>query len=188
MFIYKIDENISLRLFNYKDSEELFNLIISSRVYLKQWLGWLDQTNQVEDSKEFIKGTLKGILETGGFPKTTAILYKNKIAGTIGFNEINKANKIGIIGYWLGEKYQGKGIMTKACRGFIDYGFNELELNRIEIRVAEGNTKSRAIPERLGFIEEGKFHQAEWLYNQYVNHIVYGLLKEDWKKNSNNYR
>jgi ribosomal-protein-serine acetyltransferase len=183
MFFYKIDENISLRLLNVGDSEELFNLTINSKDFLKEWLGWLDYTNKVEDTTEFIQATLKGVMETGGYPKSAAILYQGRIAGTIGFNEINKLHKIGVMGYWLGKEFQGKGIMTKACKGFIDYGFNELNLNRIEIRVAEENRKSRAIPERLGFTEEGKIRQAEWLYDHYVNHIIYGLLADEWSKN-----
>lgn len=183
MFIYKIDENIALRSLNVNDSEELFHLTIESKDYLKEWLGWLNYTNEVKDTREFIQATLKGFIETGGYPKSAAILYKGKIAGTIGFNEINKLHKIGVMGYWLGKDFQGHGIMTKACKAFIEYGFNELNLNRIEIRVAEGNRKSRAIPERLGFTEEGKIRQAEWLYDHYVDHIIYGLLAEEWSKN-----
>jgi ribosomal-protein-serine acetyltransferase len=183
MFLYQIDENISLRTLNVGDSEELFNLTINSKDYLKEWLGWLDYTNKVEDTREFIQATLKGVIETGGYPKSAAILYQGRIAGTIGFNEINKLHKIGVMGYWLGKEFQGNGIMTKACKAFIEYGFNELALNRIEIRVAEENKKSRAIPERLGFTEEGKIRQAEWLYDHYVDHIIYGLLADEWTKN-----
>ncbi|WP_226537454.1 GNAT family N-acetyltransferase [Fictibacillus halophilus] len=183
MFLHKIDENIALRSLNVNDAEELFHLTINSKDYLKEWLGWLDYTNEVADTREFIQATLKGFVETGGYPKSAAILYQGKIAGTIGFNEINKLYKIGVMGYWLGEGFQGKGIMTKACKAFIEYGFNELNLNRMEIRVAEENRKSRAIPERLGFTEEGRIRQAEWLYDHYVDHIVYGLLAEEWSKN-----
>jgi ribosomal-protein-serine acetyltransferase len=183
MFLYKIDENIALRPLNVNDSEEFFHLTINSKDYLKEWLGWLDYTNEVEDTREFIQATLKGVIETGGYPKSAAILYKGRIAGTIGFNEINKLHKIGVMGYWLGKDFQGNGIMTKACEAFIEYGINELNLNRIEIRVAEENRKSRAIPERLGFTEEGKIRQAEWLYDHYVDHIIYGLLAEEWSKN-----
>jgi ribosomal-protein-serine acetyltransferase len=183
MFLYKLDENIALRSLNVNDSEELFNLTINSKDYLKEWLGWLDYTNKVEDTRDFIEATLKGVIETGGYPKSAAILYQGRIAGTIGFNEINKLHKIGVMGYWLGKDFQGNGIMTKACEAFIEYGFNELNLNRIEIRVAEENRKSRAIPERLGFTEEGKIRQAEWLYDHYVDHIIYGLLAEEWSKN-----
>lgn len=180
MFTYEIDEDVSLRLFHVADSEEFFQLTIQSKEYLREWLGWIDYTKKVEDSSEFIKSTLHGLVETGGYPKSVAILYQGKIAGTISFNEIYKTPRIGVIGYWLGEEFQGKGIMTKAFKAFIEYGFKELELNRIEVRAAVENKKSRALPERFGFIQEGTLRQAEWLYDRYVDHVVYGLLKEEW--------
>jgi ribosomal-protein-serine acetyltransferase len=183
LLIHKIDKDISLRLFNEGDAEEFYNLTISSKPYLKEWLGWLDYIESVEDTAENIKGRLKAFVENGGHPKSFAIIYKGDIAGTIGFNDINKTNKIGVVGYWLGEKFQGKGIMTRAFETLINYGFKELGLNRIEVSVATENHKSRALPERLGFTEEGKLRQAEWLYDHYVDHVIYGLLAEDWKSN-----
>lgn len=162
------------------DAEEFFNLIICSKEYLKKWLGWLDNIKEVNDTVGTIKSRLGEIEETGGYPKSVLILYEGKIAGTIGFNQLNKTSRIGVIGYWLGEKFQGKGIMTKAFKAFINYGFKELRLNRIEVRVAVENKKSRALPERLGFTEEGRVRQAEWLYDHYVDHIIYGLLAEEW--------
>lgn len=87
-----------------------------------------------------------------------------------------------MIGYWLGEKYQGKGIMTKACKALIQYCFEELNLERIEIRVATENIKSQAIPERLGFQKEGCLRNAEVLYDQYIDLYVYGLLKKEFNK------
>lgn len=71
--------------------------------------------------------------------------------------------------------------MTKALKALIDYGFKELELNKIEISVAVENKKSRALPERFGFVEEGKIRQAEWLYDHYIDHVIYGLLATEWK-------
>ena len=58
----------------------------------------------------------------------------------------------------------------------------ELQLNRIEIRAAIGNVKSQAIPEKLGFAKEGCVREAEWLYDHYVDHIIYGMLKSDFTK------
>ncbi|PJN51980.1 GNAT family N-acetyltransferase [Bacillus mycoides] len=181
MLIHKIDEEVSLRMFNEGDAEEFYNLIISSKSYLKEWLGWIDYIESPEDTVKNIKARLKEFMENGGYPKSFAIIYKGGIAGTIGFNDINKANKIGIVGYWLGENFQGKGIMTKALKTLIDYGFKELALNKIEISIAVENKKSRALPERFGFVEEGKLRQAEWLYDHYVDHVVYGLLAAEWK-------
>ena len=72
--------------------------------------------------------------------------------------------------------------MTKACREFVDYAFNTLELNRVEIRCAEDNLKSRAIPERLGFTKEGIIRDGELLNHGYVDSVVYGILKREWSK------
>ncbi|MNJ40026.1 putative ribosomal N-acetyltransferase YdaF [compost metagenome] len=73
--------------------------------------------------------------------------------------------------------------MTSSCKAVINYVFHELSLNRVEIRAAVQNSKSRAIPERLNFCNEGIIRQAEWLYDHYVDYVVYGMLKEDWKIN-----
>jgi ribosomal-protein-serine acetyltransferase len=180
MFQYLIDDEVSLRPFRIDDAPEMFELITQSKDHLRKWLGWVDGTQAVEDSAAFIKSTLQGTVENGGYPKTVAILYRGRIAGTIGFNEVNKTNRIGMIGYWLGEPYQGKGIMTKAVGAYLRYGFDDLGLNRIDIRAATGNHRSRALPLRFGFQEEGTIRQAEWLYDHYVDHVVYGLLKTEW--------
>jgi len=180
MLIHKIDEDVSLRMLNIEDAEEFYNLTITSKAYLKEWLGWLDFIESVEDTAQNINARLKSFSENGGIPRSFAIIYKGKIAGTIGFNDINKSNKTGTIGYWLGENFQGKGIMSKGFKSLIDYGFKELGLNKIEVSVAVENYKSRALPERFGFVEEGKIRQAEWLYDHYVDHVIYGLLVNEW--------
>ena len=56
----------------------------------------------------------------------------------------------------------------------------EYDVQKVEIWVAEGNGKSRAIAERLGFVQEGIIRNAEWLYDHYVNHVVYGVLRSEW--------
>ncbi|WP_407271169.1 GNAT family N-acetyltransferase [Radiobacillus sp. PE A8.2] len=180
MFEHKIDEDVSLRLFTEDDAEEFYQFTIRSKAYLREWLGWLDYIESAEDSANNIKSRLKGMVENGGYPKSFAIIYKGKIAGTIGFNDIHKTNRIGVVGYWLGEEFQGKGIMSKAFESLINYGFKELNLNRIEVSVAVENAKSRALPERFGFTEEGTIRQAEWLYDHFVDHVIYGLLADEW--------
>ena len=181
MLVYRIDEEISLRIFNEGDAKEFYNLTIHSKEHLRKWLGWLDQIESLEDITQYIRTRLKIMAEDGGYLKSFAIIYKGKIAGTIGFNAFNKGNKSGVVGYWIGENFQGKGIMSRALKAVIDYGFKELGLNRIEVCVATENEKSRALPERFGFTEEGILRQAEWLYDHYVDHIVYGLLREEWE-------
>ncbi|MBA4536762.1 GNAT family N-acetyltransferase [Bacillus aquiflavi] len=180
MFIHKIDENLSLKLVQLHDAERIFTLTNESRDYLQEWLPWLDDTTKLEHTKEYIKTSLKSFAESESM--NTAILFKGDIVGVAGYNKINWANKTAYIGYWLGEKYQGNGIMTKVAKALTDYAFHELKLNKIEIWAAVENKKSRSIPERLGFVNEGCIRQAEWLYDHYVDHVVYGMLANEWKK------
>jgi ribosomal-protein-serine acetyltransferase len=178
MFVYEIDEEVSLKLVELKDAERVFELTDSSREYLREWLPWLDTTTSVEDTKGFIKSCLKGYAENKSI--TTFILFKGEIVGTAGYNKIDWSNKVAYIGYWLGKDYQGSGIMTRVAKALTEYAFNELGLNRVDISAAVENKKSRSVPERLGFVNEGCIRQTEWLYDHYVDHIVYGMLAEDW--------
>ena len=140
----------------------------------------MDVTKTVADSQSFIQSALHQFAANHGFQ--TGILYKEQLAGIIGFHEINWTNRSTSIGYWLGEGFQGRGIMTIACQVMVEIAFREYNLNRIEIRAAVENQKSRAIPERLGFVQEGVCRQVEWIYDHFVDHVVYGMLAEDWQR------
>lgn len=179
MFVYRIDEELSIKLVELNDAEKLYALIDKSRIYLREWLPWLDGTTSVEDTKEFIQSCLKNYAENQGI--TASILFNGVIVGVVSYNHMDWTNKIAYIGYWLGEEYQGNGIMVRVVWVLTDYAFHHMGLNKVEIRAAEENEKSRVIPEKLGFVNEGCVRQAEWLYDHYVDHVVYGMLVEDWK-------
>ncbi|MFC4321177.1 GNAT family N-acetyltransferase [Litchfieldia salsa] len=180
MFFHKIDQELSLKLIELKDAERVFQLTEESRAYLKNWLPWLDSTTSVEDTKGFIQMVLKQYAENKGV--TTVISFQGEIVGVASYNSIDWTNKIAYIGYWLGEAYQGKGIITRVSKALTDYALRELDLNKVEIRAAVGNDKSWGVPTRLGFQEEGVIRQAEWLYDHYVDHVVYGMLASEWNK------
>lgn len=180
MFIHAIDQEISLKLIEPKDARAVYALTSKSRKYLREWLPWLDGTTKLEDTEDYIKMSLSSFANNTGL--TTVIQYNKQTVGVAGFNQINWANKTAYIGYWIDQDYQGKGIMTKVAKALTDYAFNHLELNKVEIRAAAENKKSRGIPEKLGFVNEGCIRQAEWLYDHYVDSVVYGMLADEWKE------
>jgi ribosomal-protein-serine acetyltransferase len=180
MFVALISDDLELRLLQLADAEELFALTDANRLYLRQWLPWLDIINQVEDTRDFIARTMNQFTKHEGL--VADICYSGKIVGLVGFNRIEQWDRIGYIGYWLAESAQGKGLMTKSCQSLINYGFTTLRLNRIVITCATENHRSRAIPLRLGFTHEGVVRDAEWLYSQFGDHDLYALLAKDWNK------
>ena len=180
MFSFELDEDTLLRDIRREDAEELFRITDASRDYLRDWLPWVDATAAIDDTKGFIDSCVRDYEDHRSL--TAAIIHKGQIAGLASYHLINRANRSVSIGYWLGEAYQGKGLMTKAVTALVDYAFTELHVNRVEIRAASENKKSRAIPERLHFVHEGTVRQAEFLYDHFVDHEIYGMLAEDWGK------
>src|SRR5213079_3389094 len=92
------------------------------------------------------------------------------------------------LGYWLDGPHQGRGIATRAAARLTDYAFQEQDCHRIMLHCALGNLKSRAVAERLGFVQEGILREAEWLYDHYVDLVVYSMLKRTWMCNNANFR
>jgi ribosomal-protein-serine acetyltransferase len=180
MFLDRISDRHELRLLQLADAAELFALTDANRHYLRQWLPWLDAIDRVDDTRDFILRTLKQFANHEGF--VLAICDDGCIVGTIGFVRIDRCDRIGYIGYWLAESHCGKGIMTKSCEWLIDRGFTTLKLDRLEIACATENSRSRAIPLRLGFTHEGVNRDATWLYDRFVDHDIYALLAKNWKR------
>ena len=75
--------------------------------------------------------------------------------------------------------------MTRSVKAVLHYAFENLKLNKIEIRCGVGNAKSRAIPERLGFKLDGILRDEEWLYDHFHDIAVYSLLASEWKDSMN---
>jgi ribosomal-protein-serine acetyltransferase len=70
--------------------------------------------------------------------------------------------------------------MTEAVRAHVDHAFATWELNRILIQAAVDNGRSRAIPERLGFREEGVLREVERVGGRMLDGVVYAMLAGDW--------
>lgn len=179
LFQITIDDHLYLRMLTGRDAADLFHLVDVSREYLREWLPWVDTTRTPDDSLEYIKHTLFNYDNKSGL--TSGIFYKDQLVGVVGFNTIDSFNHRAEIGYWLGQSYQGKGIMTRATKALIDYGFSKYQLNRIEIQCASENKNSQAIPERLGFTKEACLREVGYLYDHYVDHYLYSLLRTEWK-------
>ncbi|MBE1553845.1 GNAT family N-acetyltransferase [Sporosarcina limicola] len=86
------------------------------------------------------------------------------------------------IGFRLSPEFEGKGIVIRCANELIKYAFDRLDLNRIEISCAEDNFRSRALPEKRGFIKEGILRDHYYLNGDVHNLVVYSLLKSDREK------
>jgi ribosomal-protein-serine acetyltransferase len=155
------------------DAAEMFGLIDANRFYLRRWLPFVDSTLAVADSETY----LKFVEEHAERNPVFTIQFYGKMAGLVGLKDTDYDNLRTEIGYWLAEGFQHKGIMTRCVRTLVDYAFSDLGLHRIQIRCAVGNTASKKIPRRLGFIKEGVERDGELLSdNLFTDLEVYSRI------------
>lgn len=170
-------EDLELRLVAEGDAQEIFQVTDANRAYLREWLPWVDATRSAEDTRAFVQRSLEQVHLSDGFQ--ACILYQGRFAGMIGYLYHDWRNLRTEIGYWLREDLQGRGIMTRAAKAMVDFAFDHLGLNRVEIRAATDNRRSRAVPERLGFTQEGVLREAAWLNDRFIDLVVYAKLRSD---------
>ncbi len=180
MFERQIQDGVFLRLLEERHAPAAFAAVERDRDYLGRWLPWVAQTTEVDYTANFIKLSLEQFAHNEGL--AAGIWCGDELIGTIGTHKIDWLNRRVEIGYWLASRFQGRGTITAACRALIDHAFLEWKLNRVEIHCADGNLKSCAIPERLGFQFEGVLRKAQLVNGAYLDTRVYAMLCQDWKR------
>jgi ribosomal-protein-serine acetyltransferase len=179
-FEIRVSDHITLKMRTVQDAEDFFTLVDKNREKFRTYLAWVDDTKSVKEVEDFIVRCSKSFEDKTG--ADFGVQYDGVWIGSMGFHGVDAINKKAAIGYWLDADYEGRGIMTECVKAIISYGFETLDLNRIEILCATTNTKSRAIPERLGFTLEGTLRQYHRINGAYVDDIVFSLLKSEWQK------
>lgn len=180
MFRLAVAPGIEMRQYGPQDAEPIYALVDRNREHLRQWLPWVDHTHSAADVHDFI-GRVRAQLDANQGPNT-GIWADGVMVGNVGCHPIDWSNRNCSIGYWLDAGCQGRGLITRCCTVLLDYLFEEAGLHRVEIRCGTGNTRSCAIPQRLGFTREGVSFEAEWVGGRWVDLVVWGVLEHTWRE------
>lgn len=181
---HDVSDSVQLSLLNEADAPSLFALTHQNRERLREWLPWLDTVQREEDTLQFIRAS-KASAEAGK-ELVYAIRHQGVVTGVITLF-LEKRNRCATIGYWLGKEHEGQGLIVRSCVVLLSHIFLHLEYHRAEVRVAPANTRSRAIPQKLGFRIDGTLRDSEWLYDHYKDSVVYSLLKREWEQREEGY-
>ena len=102
--------------------------------------------------------------------------------GQVDFVKLDEKNGWGELGIVIGnEEYLGKGYGTEALQLIIDFAFDQLRLNRVELVCWSFNARARHVYEKLGFVQEGVRRQKRYRNGGFHDEICYGLLREEWE-------
>ena len=173
-----IDDDLYLENVRIAYAELIFKSIDADREHLRRWLPFVDHTRVVRDTELFIRSIVDK--PRGERDDVYMIWYKHEFAGLIGFKDTDRINSKVEIGYWLLKRMTGKGIATRATGKMINLAFRNLKMNRIQIRCGVGNTRSSAIPRRLGFTLEGIERAGERHSDRFIDLEIYSLLRNEW--------
>jgi ribosomal-protein-serine acetyltransferase len=174
---FELGEGITMRAWRESDIQMAFDVVIRNREHLQTFMQWMTPDYSMESARKFITEGIANMRErkNAGW----GIFDGERVIGSIGYAALNWPARSCEIGYWIDKDYEGKGIVTRACRVLIDYSFDELNMNRVEIRCSTENERSAAVPERLGFKREGVLRQAEMIHGRPHDFYIYGLLAND---------
>ena len=178
MVSFRIDDEVELREIVPEDAEAVFEVVSSNYDHLKSFMHWASADYDLDAAREFIR---QAIADRSDRKSLGLGIFRNgRYIGAIGFVNFDWLAMRTEIGYWISSGEQGKGVISAACRRLIDFAFDELKMNRIEIRCASENVRSSAIPKRLGFKLEGLLRQSEFRDGRLHDFEVYGLLASEW--------
>ncbi|WP_226658997.1 GNAT family N-acetyltransferase [Pseudalkalibacillus hwajinpoensis] len=170
-------ERLNLQPFNKEDASRIKEL--ANNQELASILG-LPHPYELEHAEEWIAIQPEQIQKGLEYPLTIVAKKENEIIGTITMR-IDKNNNKGELGYWIGREYWGKGFATEAVKRMIEFGFNQLDLNKVWALAISRNKASTIVLEKAGLQKEGRLKQNRLLHNEYEDVDVYGLLKFDYK-------
>lgn len=177
-FELAIDADITLRLTTLDDAPAFFAFVERNRASLGLWLGWVERVQDVDGARAFIERYYKRWEHHAAL--MVNVWCGQTVAGNAVYRVIDSHNHKVEIGYALDEAFRGRGLATTVTRRLMDYAFDTLDMNRVEIHCAANNLASRAIPERLGFTHEGTAREATFVRGHYVDIEQYGMLKREW--------
>lgn len=176
-FVSLETERLVLRPVRLSDAEAMYDY--GHRPEVAQLAGF--PVNQsVEECRSFIQMDLeKAGDETRQRIYAICLKGQDRLMGTVNFAK-KIAPDVLEIGYVLHPDLWGQGFMPEAVAALVAFGFQELDLRKIEIAVFDYNHQSRRVAEKLGFQMEARLRERQKVGDVYYDKLIFGLLRKEW--------
>ncbi|WP_329743271.1 GNAT family protein [Dyella sp. A6] len=173
------DEKVRLRPWRKEDMPALLDAVQSSLDSLGRWLPWCHPEYGQPDAESYL--AQRHDEWTCGMQFSFAVLdaTTGSLIGAAGLSLINTKHRSANLGYWIRRSRQGEGLAARAARHVAYFGFDRLQLIRIEIVAMPDNHASRRTAERIGARFEVIARQRVWSWDKPHDAAVYGLIPSD---------
>lgn len=171
-------DRLVLRMLSVNDAFDMYEYARDPEIC--KYVTW-NAHESVEDSMAYLNLVEEKYKCGKCFDWGIALKETGRLVGTCGFVNINKTDFRGEIGYVLSRACWEKGLMPEAVRKVCSYGFEFMELNRIEARVFPENTRSQGVLKKIDFQYEGTLRQQQLIKGKYQDLMMFSLLKSEFR-------
>jgi ribosomal-protein-alanine N-acetyltransferase len=169
---------ITIRPIRARDAKALERELLDNRGWLRKWEATSPHGPMEFDARYSIRGLQVSARSGHGLP--FVIEYKGKLAGQLNVSGITYGSLASAtIGYWVSERFAGKGLTPTAVALATDYCFFQLGLHRMEICIRPENVPSLRIVEKLGFRYEGLRRRYIHIDGDWRDHFCFALVAEE---------
>jgi [ribosomal protein S5]-alanine N-acetyltransferase len=168
-------ERLILRKITLDDLDDMYSYCSNDEV--SKFVTW-DTHKRVTDTKDYVEFVLDQYTNKKIAPWGIEYKENGKLVGTIDFVTWEPNHKTAEIGYVISQDYWGEGITTEAAKELIKFGFETMDLVRIQARCFEENIGSERVMKKAGMSFEGILRKAMYVKGNHQNLKIYSIIKE----------
>ena len=150
---------------------------------VSQYTVW-DAHKSIEDTKAFIDSVMNRYETHRVGPWGIEHKETKQLIGSCSFVSWDNKNRRAELGYVLSNRFWNQGLMSEVIARIIQFGFEELDLVRLEARCLPGNIGSSRVMEKTGMKFEGLLRKNIWVKNEFQDLMLYSIIKEDYESRS----
>jgi ribosomal-protein-alanine N-acetyltransferase len=134
----------------------------------------------LDGARDYLENIAEGFAERTLFQWAITELESALLIGTATLTAWDRVNRHAEVGFVLHPSQWGKGLASEAVRTVLRFGFERMDLHRVEAELDPRNTASARLLEGLGFEKEGLLRERWYLYDEWCDSALYGLLRRDF--------
>ena len=170
-------ERLILRKVTEKDIEDMY--LYGSDEEVSKYVTW-NTHETIADTKGFVEFVLNKYENKQVSPWGIEYKVNGKFIGTIDFVWWQPDHKIAEIGYVISKDYWGKGLTTEVAKELVKFGFEEMDLVRVQARCDVENIASARVMEKAGMTFEGIIRKGIFVKGEHRDLKMYSILKEEF--------
>ncbi|OVE64459.1 GNAT family N-acetyltransferase [Clostridium diolis] len=171
-------ERLILRKFEYTDDENMLKYWISDPEIQSLYSEPVYSTK--EEVKELLEKYISSYDKSDYYRWAVILKETNECIGQISYFLVDNNNNFAEIEYCIGSLFQRKGFATEATKAIIKYGFDKMNLHKVQICHKSINMPSRKVIEKCGFVYEGTLRDFFYENGEYIDRLYYSILKDEF--------